>query len=125
MWQRSFKNKYGNHRIKTPDGTFDSRHEFDRWNELKLYEMQGLISDLRRQVKFLLIPAQREPAEVGPHGGKKLGKLIEKECAYYADFVYVQNDKTVVEDAKGVKTPEYVIKRKLMLERYGIRIQEV
>lgn len=57
-------------------------------------------------------------------GKPKPPKLVERACEYVADFVYIENGKTVVEDAKGVKTPEYRIKRKLMLERYGIKIKE-
>jgi hypothetical protein len=75
----------------------------------------GLISDLREQVPYLLIPAQRDDA----------GRLIERQCSYVADFVYVDSDgRTVVEDTKGVRTKEYVIKRKLMLHVHGIRILE-
>lgn len=90
----------------------------------------GIIKDLQTQVKYVLIPAQRadshEYYKRGQHKGeKKPGKVIETECAYYADFVYERNGAQIVEDVKGVKTEVYKIKRKLMLERYGIRIQEV
>ena len=50
---------------------------------------------------------------------------MERECSYKADFVYGEDGKTVVEDVKGFRTKEYIIKRKLMLERYGIRIRDV
>ena len=83
----------------------------------------AIVRELRRQVKFILIPAQREPQR--PEG-KILGKVVERECSYIADFVYTDRDgNTVVEDTKGVRTKEYVIKRKLMLERFGIRIVEI
>ena len=72
------------------------------------------IADLERQAEFLLIPAQRDAK----------GKVIERAVKYKADFRYKQNGEIVVEDVKGVKTKEYVIKRKLMLERFGIRIKE-
>lgn len=110
--------KYGNRKIDTEDGVFDSRREYMRWCELKLLQRAGEISDVRRQVKFLLIPAQKDP---------DTGKVIERECSYYADYVYTENGKTVVEDVKSVatKTPEYRIKKKLLLERYGLRIVEV
>lgn len=107
-------NKYHSKKMETADGTFDSKHEFQRWIELKLMEKAGEIEYLERQVKFELIPAQKEN-----------GKTIERACSYKADFVYYIKGKMIVEDAKGFKTPEYKIKRKLMLERHGIRIQEV
>ena len=52
-------------------------------------------------------------------------KLLEHECSYIADFCYIRNGETVVEDAKGYRTEVYRIKKKLMLERYGIQIREV
>lgn len=122
--------KYGN-RKKTIDGiTFDSKLEARRYNELKALQGAGIISDLRMQVKFVLIPAQREESgEVyvrGQHKGEpKPGKVIEKECSYIADFVYLENGKLVVEDTKGMRTKEYIVKRKLMLYVHGIRIMEV
>ena len=124
--QSQSKSKYHSKKITVGNETFDSSKEYRRFSELKLLQRAGRISDLRRQVKFILIPTQREPDVIGARGGVKPGKVIEKECAYIADFVYV-NDKgeTVVEDTKGFKTTEYIIKRKLMLYVHGIRIQEI
>jgi hypothetical protein len=87
----------------------------------------GRISNLERQKKFVLIPAQYEPEITGPRGGKKKGRLLEREVAYIADFVYWDEEKHEfeVEDTKGVRTPEYIIKRKLMLWLKGIKIIEV
>ena len=81
-----------------------------------MLERSGYISDLKLQVKYVLIPAQKDES----------GKVLERECSYIADFVYFDQkaQRTVVEDAKGFKTKDYIIKRKLMLERYGIRIRE-
>lgn len=123
MWRA---NKYGNKQVTIGDETFDSGKEYRRFCELKLLQRAGKISDLQRQVKYVLIPTQREPDEIGVRGGVKKGKVIEQECAYVADFVYV-NDKgeTVVEDTKGFKTKDYIIKRKLMLYVHGIRIKEI
>jgi hypothetical protein len=75
-------------------------------------------------VKFILIPAQYEPDTIGARGGVKRGKLLEREVSYVADFVYTQDGKTIVEDTKGFKTKDYIIKRKLMLYVHGIRIKE-
>lgn len=125
------KSKYGAKKqtITNSDGsviTFDSKKEMQRFVELRYMEQAGLISDLQRQVKFVLIPAQREPDTVGKRGGVKKGKTIEKEVSYIADFTYTDEEgRFIVEDVKGVKTPEYVIKRKMMLYFHKIRIQEV
>lgn len=106
--------------------TFDSAKEYRRYCELKLLEKAGEITDLQMQVKFVLISSQREPDIIGVRGGTKKGKLIEKECAYYADFVYTdKNGQRVVEDTKGMRTTDYIIKRKLMLYVHGIRIREL
>lgn len=97
-----------------------------------LMQRAGEISDLRRQVPYELIPAQREPSErvyqKGPKKGQPIpGKIIERAVFYVADYVYTDNKtgKTVVEDTKGVKTKDYIIKRKLMLFLHGIRVQEI
>lgn len=119
------RSKYGAKKINIDGEIFDSKREAKRYQTLKMMQDVGLISDLRRQVKYVLIPAQREPDTVGARGGIHRGKLIEREVAYYADFTYKQNGETVVEDVKGMRTEVYKVKRKLMLERYGIRIQEV
>ena len=121
------KSKYKAKKVKVDGMIFDSKKEYNRWLELKAYEDAGRISDLERQVKFNLIPAAHEPDIVGPKGGIKRGKLIERECNYIADFVYVDavSGERVVEDTKGMRTPDYTIKRKLMLWVHGIRINEV
>ena len=120
-------NKYRNRKVKTSDGIVHaSQLEADRWMQLKLLERAGKIVNLKRQVKYILIPAQYEPSTIGKRGGVKRGKLLERECSYVADFVYQDNLGVLhVEDTKGVRTKDYVIKRKLMLSVYGIRIKEV
>lgn len=106
--------KYGNRKI-TKDGiTFDSMKEFKRFCELTLLERAGEITELQRQVKFLLIPSQKID-----------GKVVERPVNYIADFVYWENGQMVVEDSKGFKTKDYILKRKLMLHVHGIRIREV
>lgn len=117
-------------------GGFDSRKEERRYQELRLMERAGEIDNLRTQVKFVLIPAQREESRDvytrGPQKGKhKPGRVIEHEVSYYADFVYhdINTDREVVEDVKGYRDGAaykiFVLKRKLMLWRYGIKIKEV
>ena len=105
--------KYHNRKVKTHDGVFDSTKEYKRWVVLKLMERSGEISDLKRQVPFVLIKTQ------------KTATVTERPVKYVADFVYVKDGKTVVEDTKGVRTADYIIKRKLMLFVHGIEIKEI
>ena len=108
--------KYHNKKVVRDGEKYDSRKEYLRHCELKYLEKGGYISDLRRQVKYVLIPSQKEN-----------GKFIERECSYYADFVYLDNEtgETVVEDVKGMRTEVYKLKRKLMLWVHHIRIKEI
>lgn len=117
--------KYYSKKVTRNGITFDSVKEYRRFCELSLLEKAGAITDLKRQVEFELIPAQREPDRVGVRGGKIKGKTIEHAVKYVADFVYTENGKKVVEDTKGFRTKDYIIKRKLMLWVHGIRIREV
>lgn len=119
------RRKYGNTKVIADGIQFDSKREAARYQELRLLERAGVISFLQRQAKFQLIPNQYAPSDEtytkGPRKGqRKPGKLLEHEC-----FCYIQNGETVVEDAKGYRTEVYKIKKKLMLERYGIQIREV
>lgn len=107
--------KYNNKKITVDGQKFDSKKEANRYQELVLLEKAGVIKNLSRQVKFVLIPSQRD----------ENGKVVERECSYKADFKYEEGLETVVEDVKGFRTKEYIIKRKLMLYQYGIRIREV
>ena len=112
---------------------FDSKHEALRYQELKFMQKAGEISLLQRQVRYELVPEQREKSArlytKGAKAGQPVpGRLIEKPVYYIADFVYKDKDgNTVVEDTKSTatKTKDYVIKRKLMLWRHGIKVQEV
>lgn len=115
--------KYGNKKVTVGGITFDSKKEANRWQELKMLKRAGQISGLQRQVKVELIPAQYE--ETPLKNGKVRRACVERECSYVADFVYRENGKWVYEDTKGFKTPEYIIKRKLMLYIHGIKIKEI
>ena len=120
--------KYGNKKIEYDGITFDSKKEARRYSQLKLLQQAGQISDLELQKSFELVPAQYETYERYGKKGQRIkdGKrCIEKSVTYKADFVYTENGKLVVEDTKGMKTTEYIIKRKLMLYVHGIRIKEV
>lgn len=125
------KNRQNNQRVTVCGKTFDSKWEADRYLQLLYLEQQGVIRDLRTQKRFELIPAVREPDTVGKRGGIKQGKVIERAVYYVADFVYLKDGQTVVEDAKGYRDTSsamykvFIIKRKLMLWRYGLHVKEV
>lgn len=112
-----YNSKYNSKKTVVDGQKFDSKKEARRYQELLLLEKAGEIKNLSRQVKFVLIPSQRD----------ENGKVVERECSYKADFTYEEEGgiKTVVEDVKGYRTKEYIIKRKLMLYQFGIRIREV
>lgn len=136
-WRNYSGNKYNSKKIEVDGMTFDSKKEYRRFQELKLLESSGAISNLKRQVKFVLIPAQYERITKYNKKKKELvekkGKCLERECSYIADFFYwdVENEKEVVEDVKGYKNPSssgyayFALKRKLMLYVHGIRITEI
>lgn len=100
--------KYKAEKTVVDDITFDSKKEANRYNELKLLERTNVISNLKRQVPYVLIEKS------------KYGRSIR----YLADFVYIENGETVIEDCKGVRTPVYRLKKRLMAERFGILIRE-
>lgn len=122
MYKQTY-NKYNNKKIIRNGITFDSIKEANRYCELVWLEKSDEIGELERQVKYILIPSQYEDRIVN---GKVKKVCIEKECSYYADFVYKdKNRNTIIEDVKGIKTEVYKIKKKLMLYVHNIKIKEV
>lgn len=125
------KSKYNNKIIYRADGKFDSKGEYSVWINLKRKEKLGEICDLKRQVPFVLIPAQYEEIETTAKNGKTTikKKLVERECIYISDFIWTdtKTGEQIVADSKSKATitPEYIIKRKLMLALYGIKIKEI
>lgn len=125
--------KYHNRKVASGGILHDSRKEARRWEQLLLLERAGHITDLRRQVKYTLIPAQGETYErYSTTTGKRLKdgtRTLERECAYIADFVYKRDGELVVEDVKGYRDGTaydvFVIKRKLMLYIHGIHVQTI
>lgn len=102
-------NKYRNKKTIVDNITFDSKKEAMRYKHLKAFEKAGLIKELRLQVPYVLIDKTQ------------YGRVVK----YIADFVYIEDGQTVVEDVKGVRTDVYKLKKRLMAERYGIVIKEV
>lgn len=98
--------------------TFDSVKEARRFGELELMKNTGKIRDLRLQVNFTLQEGFTTAA------GERVRPIV-----YRADFVYQEPSptgwRTIVEDVKGVRTKEYSMKRKMMLEKFGVDIREV
>lgn len=99
-------NKYHNKKIDTPDGKFDSKYEYQKWCELKLLDKIGEISGLCRQVPINLIPSM------------KLNGMTIRETSYIADFMYKKDGVVYIVDTKGFETPEYKIKKKLLIYKY-------
>lgn len=102
------KNKYNARKTQLGGHTFDSQREARRYQDLQLLERAGRIHSLRLQVPY--------PLEVA---GEQIGK-------YVADFVYFyfENEKEVVEDSKGYRTPLYRWKKKHVEAQYQIKIKE-
>ena len=123
------RQKYGNSKIKNTYGTYDSQLEWSRFLFLSNREKEGEISGLRRQVEYLLIPAQygTEIRHLKTKD-KEVRVLLERPCSYIADFIYERNGKTIVEDCKGAKeiiTEAAKIKKKLLLWVHGIELRYI
>ena len=107
-------NKYRNVKVEVNGMKFDSARECKRYFDLCLMQKTGSIKGLQRQVSFCLIPSYKLS------NGK-----TERGVDYIADFVYYTKDgRYIVEDSKGYRTKEYIIKKKLMLDQWGIEILE-
>ena len=105
--EKAWKNKYRAQPVVTDEGRFASKKEYADWCALKLREKAGLITHLQRQVKFpLTINAQ----------------LV---TTFIADAVFFENGKRVVVDSKGVQTPVYRLKKKLMRALLNIEVHEI
>lgn len=100
-------NKYHNIKVSVDGYTFDSIAESRRYEQLKLLERAKAITDLKRQVKFVLIDKSK----------------YGREVSYIADFTYYEQNRLVVEDVKGIKTDIFKLKARLFAERYGFEIK--
>lgn len=119
-------NKYGNKKVETPDGTFDSKGEYARWLFLKDAQQKGLITDLRRQVRFSLVPPMHYTKTVQLKTKEKhVERLWTQEVTYTADFVYDYNGSRIVEDFKGMPNDRWPIKKALMTFVHGVFVREV
>lgn len=124
-----FSGKFGNKKIENADGVFDSLGEYRRWLVLKEAERQGRIFDLRRQVKFTLIPTQYRTETVQlKTKTKEVQRVAEREITYTADFIYFKQPNgfgLVVEDFKGFPNDRWPLKKAMMLYFHNIAVREV
>lgn len=118
-------NKYNAREVIDNGEKFDSQKEHRRYKELLLLQRAGEISGLMRQVSYELIPPQTVTVEENG----KIKKRALRRTSYVADFVYTKNGEIMIEDVKGCRKGAaytiFSIKRKLMLERYGVLVREV
>lgn len=89
--------------------------ELHPWSHLQMLLRSGHISDLRRQVVFEMVPSVKFA------GAARARPAIR----YIADFVYQEQGVEVIEDVKGVETPEFKIKRHLMKALLGLEVRVV
>ena len=107
------QNKYHNKKVIYDGIKFDSQKEKNRYIGLKQLERLGVIQNLQRQVKYELQPSF-----------KLNGKTI-RSITYIADFVYIQDGVEIIEDTKGFRTKEYLLKKKLFEYKYQKEIKEI
>ena len=125
------RSKYGNKKVVHDGMTFDSKKEKARYEVLKLAEQAGVIQELRRQVKFELVPAIREEYEEKLKTKTRTKtRTIQKAITYTADFQYyhVERDEWVVEDIKSSPKQAsldkcFLLKEKLFRWKYGYNIK--
>jgi hypothetical protein len=121
------RSKYGNKKAKYDGILFDSRKERHRYINLMTLQRAGEISDLRLQVPYELLPAVYETVEKQLKTKTKLvQRCVQRSVHYVADFVYKDKDgNEVIEDSKGMRTKEYLLKKKMMRALLGKQINEV
>ena len=121
------RSKYGNKKAKHDGMVFDSRKERNRYIILSALQRAGEISDLRMQVTYELLPAIYEMEEKQLKTKVKMVQRCAQRAVHYiADFVYKDKEgNEVVEDTKGMRTKEYLLKKKMMRALLGIQIKEV
>lgn len=109
------KSKYRAKKTEVDGIVFDSRREANRYVELKEMLDKGEITNLELQKKYELIPKQVD----------EKGKCLYRAVHYIADFVYEKDGVTIVEDTKGMRTPDFIIKEKLMYYIHKIKVIEL
>lgn len=128
-FKREKGKKYNNTKIECEDGKFDSKKEYQRWLVLKEAQEQGIITELQRQVKFVLIPAVTEDYVVHLKTKDKIKtRTLQLAICYTCDFTYCKDGEYIVSDVKAspkMLPKEYVLKKKILFALKGILIKEV
>ena len=109
------KSKYNNRKTKG----FDSAKEWRRNQELETLQRAGEISELNRQVPFVLMPSYTIADKTTKQGFRTV-----REIRYIADFTYIKNGKRIIEDVKGMQTDVFKIKRKLLERKIALGVIE-
>ena len=127
--KRAKRQKYHNKKVIVDGIEFDSKKESKRYLVLKEAEDNGVISDLKLQVKYELIPSVKEKyIKHLKTKDKEMERTLQLAINYICDFQYTKDGIIIVEDVKAspkVLPKEFVLKDKLMFWRYGIRIKKV
>ena len=123
------KSKYRNEKVTYQGMSFDSKKELQRYLVLLEAERRGIISDLKRQVKFELIPAiTEEYVEHLKTKDKVKTRTLQLAVTYICDFTYVKDGVVVIEDIKSdpkLLTKEYQLKKKMLYAMHRLSIKEV
>ncbi len=128
---RQSRAKYGNKRLTIDGVTWDSKREYQRWLVLRQAEKDGLISDLERQPKYELVPAIKETyIKHLKTKDKVCERTAQLPITYTADFRYIKDGNTVVEDVKAsphmaALDPKFLIKEKLFRWKFGFPIKRI
>lgn len=127
-WQRK-KTKYKNTKVEYGGLKFDSKKEMQRYIVLRKAEEDGLISDLKTQVRYELIPAVKETyIKHLKTKDKECERTLQLPITYTCDFQYIKNGELVIEDVKAspkMLPKEFTLKEKLLFWRYGIKIMKI
>lgn len=119
MAQKNSNNKFNAEKVTFRGMTFDSRKEFKRFLYLQFQEKKGVISQLRRQVKFQIIPPLYTTRTIVHAKTTEIRcSLIDRASYYTCDFLYRENGKIIIEDVKSAETAklkDYILRRKLMI----------
>lgn len=101
------RSKYNAVKVQADGYTFDSKREYRHYLTLKLRLAAGEISHLEVHPAWELIVK---------------GVLVGK---YTGDFAYRQGRTYIVEDVKGVRTRDYVLRKKLMWALHKVEVKEI
>ena len=122
--------KYFSKKIRNEHGEFDSKAEYERFLQLKQLEKEGIISCLRQQVRFEIIPMTPKKVEVKLKTKTKEVERVDERAKYYtADFTYLNSDgQYVISEVKSIGTQlarDYPLRRALIKRIIYLHNEEV